>query len=179
MSLATSSAAAVPETAAHAHDQNQYLTFMLGREVLAIGILSIKEILEYEPPTEVPMMPSFIRGVINLRGAVVPVVDLATRLNRTSAPISKKTCVVIVESKNHGNSQVIGIIVDVVNEVLEIATSQIEAPPDFGTSGATAYIAGLGKVNGKFVIILEVDRLLSIEELNGIEHSAQAAGATQ
>lgn len=147
-----------------AHDQNQYLTFMLGSETLAIGILCIKEILEYGSPTQVPMMPSFIRGVINLRGAVVPVLDLAARLDRPSQPVSKKTCIVIVEVQLGEDRQVLGIIVDAVNEVLEIATAEIEPPPAFGTSIRTEYIAGLGKVNGKFVIVLDVDRVLSVDE---------------
>lgn len=147
-----------------AHDQNQYLTFMLGRETLAIGILGIKEILEYGQPTEVPMMPSCIRGVINLRGAVVPVLDLAARLNRGSQPISKKTCIVIVEIQTGEERQVLGVIVDAVNEVLEIAASDIEPPPAFGTAIRTDFIAGLGKVNGKFVIVLDVNRVLSLED---------------
>lgn len=146
------------------HDQNQYLTFMLGRETLAIGILGIKEILEYGQPTEVPMMPAYIRGVINLRGAVVPVLDLAARLNRASQPVTKKTCIVIVETQLDEQRQVIGIIVDAVNEVLEIATSEIEAPPALGTSIRTEYIAGLGKVNGRFVIVLDVNQVLSMED---------------
>lgn len=146
--------------AAGAHDQSQYLTFMLGRETLAIGILSIKEILEYEAPTEVPMMPTFFRGVINLRGAVVPVLDLAARLERAGTPVSKKTCIVIVEAEMAGERQVIGIIVDAVNEVLEIARSEIQPPPEFGAGVRSDFIAGLGKVAGRFVTILEVNRLL-------------------
>lgn len=165
MSQALHAGASEPAIAGEgAHDQNQYLTFMLGRETLAIGILCIKEILEYGQPTEVPMMPAFIRGVINLRGAVVPVLDLAARLNRPSQPVTKKTCIVIVEMQLDEERQVIGIVVDAVNEVLEIATSEIEAPPAFGTSIRTEYIAGLGKVNGKFVIVLDVDQVLSIED---------------
>ena len=160
----------------HAHDQNQFLTFVLGKETLAIGILSIKEIIEYGQPTEVPMMPEFIRGVINLRGAVVPVLDLAARLSKTSAPVTKKTCIVIIEAEVAGERQVIGIIVDAVNEVLEIATGEIESAPTFGTSIRTDYIAGLGKVNGRFVIILEVNRILSLEDaaLLGLTTSAAA-----
>jgi purine-binding chemotaxis protein CheW len=163
--MTQAAAATTYESVERAHDQNQYLTFVLGKETLAIGILSIKEILEYGQPTEVPMMPEYIRGVINLRGAVVPVLDLAARLQRGGAPVTKKTCIVIVEADLAGERQVIGIVVDAVNEVLEIAASEIEAPPAFGTSIRTDYIAGLGKVNGRFVIILNVDRLLSADEL--------------
>lgn len=154
---------------------SQYLTFMLGRETLALGILSIKEILEYGQPTEVPMMPSFIRGVINLRGAVVPVLDLAARLNRSSNPVTKKTCIVIVEVHLGEERQVIGIVVDAVNEVLEIAATDIEPPPAFGTSIRTEYIAGLGKVNGKFVIVLDVNQVLSLEEAALLSEQTVAA----
>lgn len=154
---------------------SQYLTFMLGRETLALGILSIKEILEYGQPTEVPMMPSFIRGVINLRGAVVPVLDLAARLNRSSNAVTKKTCIVIVEVHLGEERQVIGIVVDAVNEVLEIAAADIEPPPAFGTSIRTEYIAGLGKVNGKFVIVLDVNQVLSIEDAALLSEQTVAA----
>ena len=149
----------------HRHDQHQYLTFVLGRETFALGILCIKEILEYTPPTEVPMMPSFIRGVVNLRGAAVPVVDLCTRFGRVSAPVGKKTCIVIVEANSGDESHVLGVVVDAVNEVLEIPNTEIEPPPSFGSSIRTDFIQGMGKVRGKFVIILDVERVLSIDEM--------------
>jgi len=175
MSCATSAASDASEVAGQPHDQNQYLTFMLGREVLAIGILSIKEILEHEQPSDVPMTPGFTRGVMTSRGAVIPVIDLATRLNRPPAAVGKKTCIVIVEVQSQRDAQVIGIVVDAVNEVLEIAASQIEAPPDFGTSVATGYIAGLGKVNGRFVVILDVRRISAVEDLERLERPASPA----
>ena len=179
ISPASAHPAAAAAGAASDHDQGQYLTFMLGREVLAIGILSIREILEYEPPTEVPMMPAFIRGVINLRGAVVPVVDLAARLNRPSAQVGKKTCIVIVEVRLAGDTQVVGIIVDAVNEVLEIGSADIEPPPEMGgmSSARTDYIAGLGKVGGKFIIILRAERVLAIGELADLGTAGAAAAA--
>jgi purine-binding chemotaxis protein CheW len=167
--IATSAAAAPPLE----HDQHQYLTFVLGRETLAIGILIIKEILEYGQPTEVPMMPTYIRGVINLRGAVVPVVDLAARLQRMSMPVTKKTCIVIVEIDLAGERQIIGVVVDAVNEVLEIARTEIEPPPAFGTSIRNEFIAGLGKVNGKFVVILNIEGVLGVEELSGLAPEAE------
>ena len=158
-------------------ERNQYLTFMLGKEVLAIGILAIKEILEYEQPTDIPMMPGFIRGVINLRGAVVPVVDLAARLHRATAAVNKKTCIVIVEASVRGETQVMGVVVDAVNEVLEIATSEIEPPPAMGSAVAIEYLAGLGRVEGKFVIILDVDKVLTIEQFDTLEQAAASAAA--
>jgi purine-binding chemotaxis protein CheW len=138
-------------------DQSQYLTFMLGRETFAVGILCIKEILEYEAPTDVPMMPAFVRGIVNLRGAVVPVIDLAVRLGRAAAPVTKKTCIVIVETRTNDLAQAFGLLVDAVNEVIEIADSEIAPPPTFGASVRSDFIQGMGKVRDKFVIILNID----------------------
>ncbi len=163
----TATASAGPITH-HGHDQNQYLTFVLGGEIFALGILSIKEILEYEAPTDVPMMPTFVRGVVNLRGAVVPVIDLCARFGRASGEVTKKTCIVIVETSLNDRSHVLGVVVDAVNEVLEIAQAEIEPPPSFGTSVRTDFIQGMGKVHGKFVIILNVERVLSIDEMESL-----------
>jgi purine-binding chemotaxis protein CheW len=149
-------------------DHAQYLTFMLGGEVFAIGILVIKEIIGYGNLTEVPMMPACIRGVINLRGAVVPVMDLSARFGRESTVVTKYTCVVIVEIEVAGEQQVIGVVVDAVNAVLEIAPSEIEPAPKFGAKIRTDFIVGMGKVNGKFVILLNVDSVLSVEEVSAM-----------
>ena len=146
-------------------DQQQYLTFTLNGELFAIGILVIKEIIEYGQLTEVPMMPDFIRGVINLRGAVVPVVDLSARFGRQETRVTRRSCIVIVELQAEGEQQVIGVMVDAVNEVLEIPADQIEPPPSFGARIRPDFIAGMGQVNGKFVILLNVDHVLSVEEL--------------
>lgn len=154
----------IQEFAADA-DQQQYLTFNLGGEVFAIGILAIKEIIEYGNLTEVPMMPDFIRGVINLRGAVVPVVDLSARFGRAGSKISRRTCIVIIEMKADGERQDVGVIVDAVNEVLEILPHDIEPAPTFGAKIRTDFINGMGKVNGKFVILLNVNRVLSVDEM--------------
>ncbi|MBI5919401.1 MAG: purine-binding chemotaxis protein CheW [Nitrosomonadales bacterium] len=148
-----------------APDQQQYLTFMLGGELFAIGILTIKEIIEYGNLTTVPLMPDFIRGVINLRGSVVPVVDLSARFGRKSAEITRRTCIVIIEVEAGEDKQDIGVMVDAVNEVLEIPDNQIEPAPAFGAKIRTDFIAGMGKVNGKFVILLNVDKVLSVDEL--------------
>lgn len=161
------------------HDQNQYLTFVLGRETFALGILSIKEILEYSAPTEIPMMPAFIRGVVNLRGAAVPVVDLCARFGRPSAAVTKKTCIVIVETRVGDESHVIGVVVDAVNEVLEIPGSEIEPAPSFGASIRADFIEGMGKVRGKFVIILDADRVLCVEEMEMLTHAAASADVVQ
>ena len=152
-------------SAATQQDQQQYLTFNLGGEVFAIGILAIKEIIEYGNLTEVPMMPDFIRGVINLRGAVVPVVGLSARFGRAATQITRRTCIVIIEMEADGERQDVGVIVDAVNEVLEILHQDIEPAPAFGAKIRTDFISGMGKVNGKFVILLNVNRVLSVDEM--------------
>jgi len=153
----------------------QYLTFMLAREQFAIGILAIKEIIEYQGVTEVPMMPPCVRGVINLRGAVVPVVDLPARFGRPSSEATKRTCVVIVETQGEGERQVMGLVVDAVIEVLDIAPADIEPPPAFGAHIRSDFLQGVGKVRGKFVLLLDVDRVLSIDEIAALGDAAQAA----
>lgn len=144
---------------------HQYLTFSAKGEMFAIGILNVKEIIEFGAITEIPMMPDFIRGVINLRGAVVPVIDLSARFGGERTTIQRRTCIVIIEVHNDEGRQDIGIIVDAVSEVLDILPADIEPPPSFGTRLSTDYIAGMGKVAGRFVIILELRRVLSVDEM--------------
>ncbi len=157
-----------------ADEQNQYLTFLLGGEMFAIGILNIKEIIEYGSLTEVPMMPEFIRGVINLRGAVVPVVDLSARFGRKRTEVTRRTCIVIIEVETDEEKHDVGLVVDSVSEVLEIAADEIEPAPSFGTRIRADFIRGMGKVNGKFVIILSVNNVLSLDDLAMLEHAAGA-----
>ena len=157
-----------PSSAGAATDPAQYLTFMLAQEQFAIGILGIKEIIEYQGVTEVPMMPACVRGVINLRGAVVPVVDLLARFGRPPCAATKRTCVVIVETESGGERQVMGLVVDAVNEVLDIPVADIEPPPSFGARIRSDFIHGVGKVRGKFVLLLDVERALAIEEIAGL-----------
>jgi len=155
----------------------QFLTFMLGGEMFAMGILAIKEIIEYSTLTEVPMMPASIRGVINLRGAVVPVVDLSVRFGRPSVAVTKRTCIVIVEVTLNDTRQDVGVVVDAVNEVLEIAETDIEPAPTFGTRIRTDFIQGMGKVNNRFVILLDVNQVLSLDELAEVAEQAEAPAA--
>ncbi len=158
-------------------DIQQYLTFMLSGEVYAIGILHIKEIIEYGQLTTVPMMPTFIRGVINLRGAVVPVVDLASRFGGKAGVVTRRSCIVILELAAEEDTQVIGVVVDAVNEVLEIASADIEPPPSFGTKIRTDFIAGMGKVQERFVILLNVNEVLSAEDLAVLGQAAEGGAA--
>lgn len=151
-------------------EDGQFLTFLLAREMFAISILSIKEIIEYGQLTPVPMMPDFVRGVINLRGQVVPVLDLQVRLGRPESPVGKRTCIVIFEvtTGEEGQREVMGVVVDSVSEVLGIPVSQIERAPQFGARVRQDFIAGLATLDSKFVIILNMDKVLSIEELSSL-----------
>jgi purine-binding chemotaxis protein CheW len=162
---APNSAIAAAKSNTGGGDTHQYLTFTLGSEMFAVGILNVKEIIEYGNLTEIPMMPAFIRGVINLRGAVVPVVDLSCRFGGKTSEVQRRTCIVIVEVTQEDAKHDIGIMVDAVSEVLEIGVKDIEPPPSFGAKIRADFIAGMGKVNQKFVIILQIDKVLSVDEM--------------
>jgi purine-binding chemotaxis protein CheW len=147
---------------------------MLGGEAFGIGIMAVKEIIEFAGITEVPMMPDSIRGVINLRGAVVPVMDLAARFGRPQTVAGKRTCIVIVELEADGERQLTGVVVDAVSAVLDIPASDIEPAPSFGTRIRGDYIAGMGKVNGRFVILLNADAVLALADLPDLSADAAA-----
>jgi purine-binding chemotaxis protein CheW len=149
-------------------ESGQYLTFLQRGEMFAIGILGIKEIIEYANLTTVPLMPKFISGVINIRGAVVPVIDLSARFGRETAVPTRRSCIVIIETVNDNEKMDIGIIVDSVSEVLEIPPADIEAAPRFGSNIRADFISGMGKVNDKFVIILDISRVLSVNEMSSL-----------
>ena len=170
MGAITNAAAAQPPAAVPGDEPErlQYLTFMLGGGTFAVGILHIKEIIEFGELTVVPRMPDFVRGVINLRGAVVPVVDLAARFGGEATAVTRRTCIIIVEIEDDGEQQVVGVMVDALNEVLDIPADQVEPPPAFGASIRVDFIAGMGKVNGRFVILLNVGRVLSVEEMSAL-----------
>lgn len=143
----------------------QYLTFSLGDEVFAMDIRTVREIIQHASMTVVPLMPDFVRGVINLRGAVVPVIDLRSRFGRDSSMVGKKTCIVIFDASGQGENQVLGLMVDAVSEVIDIASAKIESPPSFGTTIAREYIRGMGKVENDFIPIIETDRALSMDDM--------------
>ncbi|MGX9566247.1 chemotaxis protein CheW [Pseudomonas sp. CFBP 5748] len=148
-----------------ATEARQYLTFTLGGEQFAVGTLTVKEIIEYGQLTGVPMMPPSIRGVINLRGAVVPVIDLGARFGSRHTEVGRRTCIVILEVEHADEQQVIGVLVDAVNEVLEISPAEIEPSPTFGAHIRTDFILGMGKVGNRVVILLDIGRVLSVDEL--------------
>jgi purine-binding chemotaxis protein CheW len=154
-------------------EESQYLTFLLGGEMFAIGILAIKEIIEYGNITTVPMMPTFVRGVINVRGAVVPVIDLSARFGRKISEATRRSCIVIIEANTEGgDKQDVGVMVDAVSAVMEIPRSEIEPAPSFGAKIRVDFINGMAKVNGKFVIVLNVERVLSVEEMSMLSEAS-------
>ena len=150
-----------------------YLSFMLGSEVFATDIKRIREIIEYTPPTIVPMMPASLRGVINVRGGVVPVVDLAVRFGWQTTPVGRRTSIVIVEIRHNDEKHVLGLVVDRVNAVIEIKSEDIDSSPAFGARINTDFISGMARCDGKFVILLNIERTLSVQELAVVSAAAE------
>ncbi len=146
--------------------QGQYLTFIVGKEKLGISIHDVKEIIEISNITRVPMTPDYIKGVINLRGNVVPVVDLSARLSRETSELTKRSCIVLVEVVTEESSQSIGMLVDQVNEILEIPEENIQPAPEFGAEVRVEFIQAMGRVDEDFIILLEINRVLSVAELS-------------
>lgn len=156
-------------TASHFH----CVTFMLGGELYGVDIGCIREIIEFEGMTPVPMMPRFVRGIINLRGAVVPVIDLSIRFGRDQTPLLPTTCVAILSLPNsNGEEQEIGMLLDAVCEVLEIRTDTIEQAPTFGTHIRGDFIQGVVTIDQRFAILLDMHKALSITELSAMAEAA-------
>ena len=152
----------------------QYLTFTLGDEVFAMDIRTVREIIQHASMTVVPLMPRFVRGVINLRGAVVPVIDLQSRFGRGEAVLGKKTCIIVFDASREGEKMELGLMVDAVSEVIEIAPALIELPPQFGTSIQRDFIRGLGKVNNMFIVILDPERALNVDDMAALAENASS-----
>ena len=156
----------------------QYLTYKLGDEVFALDISKVREVLDFTTVTRVPKMPAFMRGVINLRGSVVPVVDLRTKFGMPPAANTTDTCIIIAEVTVDGETTVLGALADSVQEVLELEPSSIEPAPKIGTMLRTEFIKGMGKQNDRFIIILDIDKVFSVEELTEVQAvEAEAAKA--
>jgi purine-binding chemotaxis protein CheW len=153
----------------------QYLTFMCAGERLAVEILDVKELIEMTSMTRVPMTPGFIRGVINLRGSVVPVVDLSARLAGDKCTLTKRSSIVLVEVTQGEHTQTLGMLVDEVSEILEIESDNIQPAPSFGSHIRTDFIQAMGNVNGEFIILLAIDKVLSVEELSTLSEVAALA----
>ncbi len=152
--------------------EGKYLTFSMAGEEYGIGILKIKEIIGMMPITSVPRTPAFVKGVINLRGKVIPVVDLRLRFGLPPAEYTERTCIIVVEIQAESATIVIGIVVDSVSEVLNIKADDIEDTPTFGTRLDTDYILGMAKMQGGVKILLDIDRVLTAEELVLIDKAA-------
>jgi purine-binding chemotaxis protein CheW len=151
----------------------QYLTFRLGEEVFGLDVGKVREILDFTTITKVPRTPEFMRGVINLRGSVVPVVDMRVKFGMSATEKTVNTCIVVAEVELEGDSIVLGALVDSVQEVFELEPGQIEPAPRIGTKLKTEFIKGMGKRDDRFIILLDVDKAFSAEELSLVADSAQ------
>jgi purine-binding chemotaxis protein CheW len=154
---------------------NQYLTFFIRGEEYAAGILRVKEIIEFERVTRVPAMPDHVRGVINLRGAVLPVIDLAAKFGHGPSEPARTTCIVVAETKLGPEMLTVGVMADAVSEVVDIADDAIEPPPSFGTGVRADFLTGMGKLDNRLLLVLDVDRVLSPVEIQQTIDAAAAA----
>lgn len=157
---------------AMADREGKYLTFTLANEEYGTGILKIKEIIGMMPITTVPQTPDFVKGVINLRGKVIPVMDLRLRFGMEAIDYTERTCIIVVEIEGSGGTVQIGIVVDAVSEVLSIKGEEIEDTPTFGTKLNTDYILGMAKMEGGVKILLDIDKVLSAEEIAALDKAA-------
>ncbi len=150
-------------------EMRQYLTFKLGEEIFALDVAKVREVLDFTTVTRVPRTPEFMRGVINLRGSVVPVVDLRLTFAMTKTEKTVNTCIIVVEVTLDGESVVVGALADSVEEVIDLEPDQIEAAPTIGASINTAFIQGIGKRDTGFLIILDIDKVFSAAELGALK----------
>jgi purine-binding chemotaxis protein CheW len=155
----------------------QYLTFCLGDEIFAVDVAQVREILDQIQITRVPQMPEFMLGVINLRGSVVPVVDLRRKFGMASVAANRDNCIVVMEVDFGGELTVVGALADAVQEVLDLGADQIEPPPRLGTKLKTEFIHGMGKKGEQFVILLNIDKIFSSDELHVLHGSANESAA--
>jgi purine-binding chemotaxis protein CheW len=162
------SVAAISET-------TQYLTYKLGEEVFALDIAKVREVLDFTTVTKVPRTPGFMRGVINLRGSVVPVVDLRLKFGMSRTEKTVNTCVIIVEVTVDGETTVLGALADSVQEVMDLGPGQIEPAPKIGTTVYHDFIKGMGKQDEHFVIILDIDKVFSVDELSLVQQTQARA----
>ena len=151
----------------------QYLTFKLGDEVFALDISQVREVLDFTAITKVPRTPEFMRGVINLRGNVVPVVDMRLKFGLTKTEKTVNTCIIIVEISLDGDTTVLGALADSVQEVIDLEPDRIEPAPKIGTRLKTDFIKGMGKRDDQFIIILDIDKVFSVDELSLVQDAGQ------
>jgi purine-binding chemotaxis protein CheW len=152
-------------SAAEAAASTQYLTFKLGEEVFALDVAEVREILDFTSVTKVPRTPAFMRGVINLRGSVVPVMDLRLKFGMSATEQTVNSCIIVVEMSMEGDQVVIGVLADAVQEVIDMEPEQIEPAPRIGSKMNMEFILGMGKHNGAFMMILDIDRIFESSDL--------------
>ena len=157
--------------------QAQFLTFSTAGESYAMPIAAIKEIIEHGQVTPIPLMPEFIRGVINLRGAVVPVIDLSARLGQAPSRPGRRTCIVIVEMACDDERLDMGLVVDGVSEVVELGAADLEEPPSFGARVRADFIEAMARIRGRFVIVMRLDQVLSLDEVAELSRLGRAGRA--
>jgi purine-binding chemotaxis protein CheW len=150
-------------------EATQYLTFKLDEEIFALDVAKVREILDFTDITKVPQTPDFMRGVINLRGSVVPVVDMRLKFGMSRTDKTVNTCIVVVEVTTEGETTVLGALADSVQEVIELDPGQIEPAPRIGTKLRTDFISGMGKHDGRFIIILDIDKVFSSDEITLVQ----------
>ncbi|HTW57247.1 MAG TPA: chemotaxis protein CheW [Terriglobales bacterium] len=165
---------AVKDAKPHSLESGQYLTFFVAGEEYAVSILKVKEIIEYDTITSVPNTAPWIRGVTNLRGNVVPVIDLAVKFGLPASQASKFSCIVITEVSYEGDKLTMGVMADAVSHVLDFSSDEIETPPPFGTRVRIEFLLGMGKMGKKFCLILDIDKVLSADEFLAVTDSTQA-----
>jgi purine-binding chemotaxis protein CheW len=158
-------------------ETRQYLTFRLSHETFAIDVAKVREVLDLTAITAIPRTPEFMSGVINLRGSVVPVVDLRLCFEMSKTESTRNTCIVVVEVQLDGEATVIGALADSVEEVIDLEPDQIQAAPRIGTQIRTDFILGMGKREAQFIMILDIDRVFSAEELTAVRGQAAEAAA--
>ena len=164
---------------AETQEATQHLTFNLDEEVFAVDISKVREVLEYTAVTKVPQTPEFMKGVINLRGHVVPVVDLRLKFGMQEAEKTVNTCIIIVEVSVDKDTAVLGALADSVQEVHDFEHDQIEPPPKIGTRLKTDFIKGMGKRNDQFIMILDIDKVFSTDELALVKDAAGSPGTEE
>jgi purine-binding chemotaxis protein CheW len=157
----------------------QYLTFMIGGEEYAVSLLKVKEIIEYDTVTEIPKTPEWVRGVINLRGNVVPVIDLAVKFRLPASVAGKLTCIVITEVECEGEPTVMGVMADSVRQVIDLRPEDVEAPPTFGTRVKVDYLLGMARAGKKFCLLLDTEKVLSTDELLELPDSLESGAESE
>ncbi|MHC4534372.1 MAG: chemotaxis protein CheW [Planctomycetota bacterium] len=176
----------MPETAIRTQQLNEaivekegkYLTFALGAEEYGLEILKVREIIGFMEITAVPQTPAYVKGVINLRGQVIPVIDLRTNFGMDTAEVTEETCIIVVETRHGDRKFSTGVVVDHVQEVLDIAGKDIEEAPQFGSAVNTDFILGMGKIGESVKILLDIDRVLASNDLSGLGVNFEGASNT-